>query len=59
MDAFRPGMYPTQFTKTIQDETRPGMVSSNWVGYIVFNMMFVIYVGVNLQTIKLILRSLI
>ena len=26
------------------------MVSSNWVGYIVFNIMFVIYVGVNFET---------
>ena len=37
----------------------PTMVLSNWVGYIVyntlqlvFNIMFVIYVGVNLQTIS-------
>ena len=45
---------------------RPGMVLSNWVGYIVcntpqivFNIMFVIYVGMNLQTIKLTLHNII
>ena len=42
-----------------------GMVSTNWVGYIVCNTlyivfnMFVIYVGVNLQTIKLTLHNVI
>ena len=49
-----------------KDETLPGVVSSNWVGYIVcntlqivFNIMFVIYVGVNLQTIKPTLHNVI
>ena len=47
-----------------EDETRPGMVSSNWVGYIVCNthlivflIMFVVYVGVNLFSHQLTLHN--
>ena len=60
--------YPTTFVVIllIMDETRPGMVSSNWVGYIVcnthqivFKIMFVVYVGVNLFNHQLTLHNVI